>query len=291
LADLRELRAFVAVAEELSFTRAAERLNLSQQTVSETVRGLERELGVELLERTTREVRVTAAGRALLEDGSEAIARADAAFAAARAVGGGQAGTLRVGVTPAIGPQDRDDLVRGLRAEHPELSVSLRELRPGELRRSLRAREVDVAVNRASGAEDGDVESVELRPSRIDVFVPAGHALAGRESAELADFDGERLLTPSAPGTPYTDLLISRFADGGANVTPVEAKVTGGSVQLTELDRVEAIAAMPAGTPTPPGVAALRVEGFTLPLRLLWPTGRPPVWIDRVREAMAPGSM
>lgn len=288
MADLRELRAFAAVAEELSFTRAAERLNLTQQTVSETVRGLERELGVELLERTTREVRVTAAGEALLADGREAIARADAAFDAARAVGGGRAGTLRVGVTPAVGPGDRDDLVRALRAEYPELSVSLRELRPGELRRSLRAHEVDVAVNRASGGDDGDIESVELRPSRIDVFVPAGHPLAGRESAALADFDGERLLTPSASGTPYTDLLVRRFAEGGATVTPVEAKVTGGSVQLTELDRVTAIAAMPFGTPVPPGVAVIRVDGFTLPMRLLWPAGRPPVWIDRVREAMAP---
>jgi DNA-binding transcriptional LysR family regulator len=288
LADLRELRAFVAVAEELSFTRAAERLNLSQQTVSETVRTLERELGVELLERTTREVRITAAGQALLDDGREAIVRADAAFDAARAVGGGRAGTLRVGVTPAVGPADRDDLVRALRSEHPELSVSLRELRPGELRRSLRAREVDVAVNRASGVDDGGIESVALRPSRIDVFVPADHRLAGQESAELADFDGERLLTPSAPGTPYTDLVVARFAAGGASVTPVEAKVTGGSVQLTELDRVGAIAAMPFGTPAPPGVTALKVEGFTLPLHLLWPAGRPPAWLGRVREAMAP---
>jgi DNA-binding transcriptional LysR family regulator len=159
LADLRELRALVAVAEELSFTRAAERLDLSQQTVSETVRGLERELGVELLERTTREVRVTDAGKALLAEGRQALLLADTAFEAARAVGTGQAGTLRIGVTPAIGPEDRHDLVRALRPDHPDLSVSLRELRPGEFRRALGAHEVDLVLNRATGGDDDAIHT------------------------------------------------------------------------------------------------------------------------------------
>jgi DNA-binding transcriptional LysR family regulator len=286
LADLRELRALVAVAEELSFTRAAERLNLSQQTVSETVRGLERELGVELLERTTREVRVTDAGRALLAEGREALLLADAAFEAARAVGTGEAGTLRVGVTPAIGPEDRHDLVRALRPGHPELSVSLRELRPGEFRRALGAHEVDVVLNRATGGEDADIHAAALRPSRMNVYVKADHRLAAQGHASLGDFDGERILTPSAPGTPYTDLVVRRFAEAGAAVTPVETKVTGGSVQLTELDRRDAIAAMPVATPSPPGVVVLEVDGFTLPFQLLWAAGRPPVWVERIRAAL-----
>jgi DNA-binding transcriptional LysR family regulator len=280
LPDLRELRAFVAVAEQLSFTRAAEALALSQQTVSETVRGLERELGVELLERTTREVRMTDAGEVLLERGREALRVADAAFETARAVGTGKAGTLTIGVTPPIGPGDRDEIVRTLRARHPELSISIRELRPAELRRALREHEVDIALNRASGPADESIDSAELRPSRMDVFVRAGHRLAGRERATLADFDGERLLTPSPPGTPYTDLLIARFADAGATVTPVEGKVTGGSVLLTELDKIDAIVPMPFGSAVPPGVVPIPVEGFTMPLRLLWPAGRPPVWVD-----------
>src|SRR3982751_859397 len=100
--DLRQLRTFVAVAEELNFTRAAERLHLAQQAVSRSVAQLERELGVELLERTTREVALTAAGAALLSDGRDVVASADAAFERASAVGRGTAGTVRIGVTPAV---------------------------------------------------------------------------------------------------------------------------------------------------------------------------------------------
>src|SRR5918997_2063160 len=87
--ELRRLRAFVAVAEELNFTRAAERLHLGQQAVSKSVGQLERELGVELLERTTREVRLTSAGTALLAAGRDALVAADTAFERARAVGRG----------------------------------------------------------------------------------------------------------------------------------------------------------------------------------------------------------
>src|SRR5918911_4249309 len=97
--DLRQLRAFLTVAEQLSFTRAAELLHLTQQTVSKTVQDLERELGVELLERTTREVRLTAAGAALLEAGPAALTAVEGAFARAREVGAGLSGTITVGVT------------------------------------------------------------------------------------------------------------------------------------------------------------------------------------------------
>ena len=138
--ELRHLRTFVAVAEELSFTRAAERLHLGQQAVSKSVAQLERELGVALLERTTHDVRLTAAGEALLGAGRDALASADAAFALAQEVGGGLTGTVRVGVSPAVGVADREELVRVLRDGAPGLSVSIREVRPAEMGPLLRAR-------------------------------------------------------------------------------------------------------------------------------------------------------
>jgi DNA-binding transcriptional LysR family regulator len=122
--ELRHLRAFVAVAEELNFTRAAERLHLGQQAVSKSVGQLEGELGVRLLVRTTREVRLTPAGEALLEDGRRALAAADAAFARARDVGGDVSGTVRVGVSPAVSPAEREEVGRALREGAPGLSVS-----------------------------------------------------------------------------------------------------------------------------------------------------------------------
>lgn len=286
MADLRELRVFVAVAEHLSFTRAAEHLGISQQTVSKTVRELERELGVELLERTTREVRLAPAGAALLDPGRAALAQAATAFDAARAVGAGHAGLVRVGVTPAVGPQDRLDVVRVLR-RGSDRSVTLRDLRPGDLHLSLRDHDVDVALACVNGISGAWVDRAELRPTQMDVHVLAGHPLAATGVARLADFDGERLLTASAPGTPYTDLLLSRFAQAGARVTHVEARVTGGAQLLTELDATEAIAAMPAGTQPPQGVCRVAVPGFTMPLTLLWPVGRPTAAVLRLREQLA----
>jgi Bacterial regulatory helix-turn-helix protein, lysR family len=121
LPDLRQLRTFVAVAQERNFTRAAQQLHLAQQAVSKSVAQLERELGVELLERTTREVRLTPAGRALRADGVALLRDADAAFARAREVGRGLSGTLRVGVSPALGPPVRDAIVAALRDGAPDL--------------------------------------------------------------------------------------------------------------------------------------------------------------------------
>jgi len=95
-----------AVAEERNFTHAARRLHLAQQAVSKTVAQLEAELGVPLLERTTRDVRLTAGGAALLRSGRALLAAAEDAFSEAQHVGHGRAGTVRVGVSPAVGPAD-----------------------------------------------------------------------------------------------------------------------------------------------------------------------------------------
>ena len=285
--DLRQLRVFVAVAEQLSFTQAAELLHLSQQAVSKTIRDLERELGVELLERTTREVRATAAGGALIEPAKETLRQADAAFDAVRAVGRGELGTIRLGVTPAIGPDDRLDAVRALRHEAPDTSVSLRDLRPGDLHRSLRAREVDVVLARVSGTDDSSLHYADLRPSPMRIYVPASHRLATATCVRLEQFDGERLLTPSAPGTPFTEMLVDHFVRAGARVSPVEAHVTGGAALLLELAAVDAIAVMPAGTTPPEDIIGLAVENFELPLVMLWPAGLPSNAVARLRKLMA----
>ena len=284
--ELRHLRVFAAVAEQLSFTRAAELLHMTQQTVSRTVGELERELGVTLLERTTREVHLTPAGEALLADGAEAVRVADAAFARAREVGTGELGRVRVGFSPAIGPLDRDDVVRALRPPGSNVSVALHEVRPGELRPLLRSHELDVALVRASGARDETLHSATLRPTPMVLCVPAAHRLAARSTVTLADLDGERLLVASARGSAYTDLLAEAAEAAGAQVTLVEARVTGGAALLTELAELGAVALMPAGTPPRDGIAVIDVTGFTVPLVLLWPAGRPSAAVARVRRAL-----
>jgi len=284
--DLRELRTFVAVAEERNFTRAAERLHLAQQAVSKSVGRLERELGVELLERTTREVRLTAAGAALLESGREALGAADAAFARAREVGRGLAGTVRIGVSPAVGQAVLEDIAAVLRDGAPDLAISLLEVRPGDVGRLLRDRELDLVVARTSLHGPG-ADSAALRPTPAVLAVPAGHPLAGADAVRLAELDGERLLTWSPPGTPYTDLLVSRLAAAGARVEPVESRITG-SAGLAELAERNAVALMPEGWPGRADVVLLALaDEVTLPLVVLWPTGAPSPAVRRLRARMA----
>jgi DNA-binding transcriptional LysR family regulator len=94
--ELRDLRYFVAVAEELNFSRAARRLQMAQPPLSVAIRQLEQEIGASLFVRTSREVKLTEAGETLLVGARRTLAEADAAVAAARRVGSGEAGTLRV---------------------------------------------------------------------------------------------------------------------------------------------------------------------------------------------------
>jgi DNA-binding transcriptional LysR family regulator len=285
MAELRQLRAFVAVAEELNFTRAAERLHLGQQAVSKSVGQLERELGVALLQRTTREVRLTSAGDALLQSGRDALAAADAAFDRARAVGRGLGGTVRVGVTPAIGPATREEVALVLRDDAPGLSVSFHEVRPGEVSQLLRERAVDLVLARTS-RDAPDVDSASLRPSPVELFVPAGHRLASATSARLAELDGERLLTWSAPGTPYTDLLLTRLRAAGARVEPVQSPITGGG-EPPDLTDTGAVALMPAGWPAGERNARMTIEDdISLPLLVLWPAGLPSPAVHRLRAGM-----
>ncbi len=283
--DLRQLRAFVAVAEEQNFTRAASVLHLAQQAVSRSVAQLERELGVELLERTTREVRLTPAGAALLADGRELLAAADAAFARARQVGHGLSGTVRVGVSPAVGPRDGERAVAALRAGAAGLAVSLLEIRPRDAERALRDREVDLVLTRTARTGPA-VDSAALRPSPAVLAVPGDHRIAGRDDVALAELDGERLLTWSPPGTPYTDLLVSRLAAAGATVDVVEARITG-SAGLTELAERGAVALVPEGWPPAGGIVQVPLrDEVTLPLLVLWPAGSVPPAVRRLRDGM-----
>lgn len=284
--ELRHLRAFVAVAEELNFTRAAERLHLVQQAVSRAVAQLERELGVTLLERTTHEVKLTKAGATLLASGREALAAVDAALDQAQAIGRGLAGTINVGITPAVGARVRGDIARVLRDGAPETRVSLREVRPSEIASLLRERALDLAVVRTSPASP-EIESAALPPTPAALHVPAGHRLAHGEPARLSQLDGERLVTWNAPGTPFTDLLVTRLAAAGARIHPVQSLVLGGG-EPPDLSGQDAVALLPEGWPV--GHDAVLVplaEAVDLPLLLLWPTGAPSPAVTRVRHGLA----
>ncbi len=279
--ELRHLRAFAAVARARNFTRAAERLHMAQQAVSKSVRQLEHELGVTLLERTTREVRLTEAGRGLAEDAEAIIAAADAAFARASAAGEGLSGAITIGVTPPVGSWVVGLVVRRLRRAAPDLSVAVRDLRPAEVRPALAERRVDVVLART--VRDGQgLEVTELPPTPAVLVVPVNHPLAAEASVNLAALDGERLLTWSAPDTPYSALLVALCARAGATVTPAESAVTGAAA-FSELTRLGAVAVVPAGPTTDAETTAVALRGdVALPLVAVRPAGRPSPAVARM---------
>ncbi len=270
--ELRHLRVFLAVARERNFTRAAEHLHLAQQAVSKSVAQLARVLGVQLLERTSRDVRPTAAGEALLADAETVLVAADAAFARARDLGRGLAGTLTIGMSVAVGPGVLDGALAALRRDAPALSIALRDVRPREVAPLLADRSVDVVLARSTQPQPG-IEVIELPPTPAALAVPEGHRLAGRDAIDLVEIDGERLLTWSPLGSPYTDLLVERCRRAGAAVTPVESAVTGGT-GLVELAALDSVALVPAPSPPVPGTARIALTGdVTLPLVAVRPAG------------------
>ncbi|MER6495011.1 MULTISPECIES: LysR family transcriptional regulator [Streptomyces] len=207
---LRDLRYFLAVAEDLHFTRAADRLYVSQPALSKQIRSLERQLGVELFRRDRHGVRLTEAGEALLPHARQVLqawAAADTAMASARAAG---RGTLVVGMSTSPG---RGGLLPAIRsrftAAHPEAVVRLRQMGWQDPSAGLTDGETEVAF---VWLPLPDPERYAWTPvaeeSRL-VALPAGHPLASRESIDFADLADEPFLALPASAGPLRDFWLA----------------------------------------------------------------------------------
>lgn len=191
---LRQLRALAALAETGSFRRAAERLGVTQPSLSAQVQGLEAAIGCRLVERGRR-------GAMLTPEGREADARArevlDAVGALAEAVSGAAGGTLRLGVTPTVGPYLLPRAVAELRARAPETRLSIREAPTRSLGRELSEGMHDVIVTQLPVAE-GDLASEELFRERLMLILPRDHPLARRERIRREDLCGLEVISLDA---------------------------------------------------------------------------------------------
>jgi DNA-binding transcriptional LysR family regulator len=211
--DLRQLRYFVAVAEELHFSRAAVRLNLAQSALSSQVRALEREVGGPLLVRSTRRVELTPAGEALLRDATEILAAADGALDRARALARGEAGALVIGsMGPAPGGLLAPLLAR-VSARYPRLRVEVRALDFTEIVESVRGRHVDIAFVYLP-LDEPDLELTPLISEPRVVVLPRGHRLARRKRLRPRDLRDETfIMQPQEVPEIWRDhwLLVDEF--------------------------------------------------------------------------------
>jgi DNA-binding transcriptional LysR family regulator len=207
--ELRHLRYFVAVAEELHFHRAAERLHISQPPLSQQIRALERELGVTLLERNRRRVGLTPAGSAFLEDARAILEATERAADTARRVAAGELGSLRIGfVGSATFSPTLPALLREFRDRFPDVDLRLRELQTTEQLAGLSAGRIDVGA---------DLEQLVILREQLVVAVPDTHQLAQNRELRAADLRGETfviLRRREAPGLFASLASVMRGAGG-----------------------------------------------------------------------------
>lgn len=216
--ELRHLRYFVAVADGLNFTKAAQRLRVAQPGLSRQIRDLEDELGVPLLVRGSRSAKLTEAGAAFLLEARTILEKAQEAVKLARAVARGERGEIRVGYAPTL---NVELLPRALHTFHnaaPDLQVKLHDLSSHEMLRGLSEGRLDLSlVARPSERALGRLTFELLREYPVVVALPLRHRLARARRVALHELIGEPLVAYSRAEYPeYHATLGALFAKGGA---------------------------------------------------------------------------
>jgi DNA-binding transcriptional LysR family regulator len=202
--ELRHLRYFLAVAEELNFSRAAERLHIAQPALSAQIRALEKQVGTELFHRTTRKVELTPAGQLLLPDAREIVSRADEALAKLDALARGQGGSLRVGFVAHAAGETGNEILRRLHGELPALDVELVESSTLEgSQQAVVDRETDAAFVWLPILHE-ELNSEHVAFERKLVAMHPEHRLAAKRAVEPDDLVDEPIITPWDRYSPET---------------------------------------------------------------------------------------
>jgi DNA-binding transcriptional LysR family regulator len=191
--ELRHLRYFVAVAEELNFSRAARRLRMAQPPLSVAIRQLEQEIGVALFVRTSHEVRLTEAGVVFLEGARRTLAAAEAAVASAQRAGAGELGRLAIGYSWSARFEILPVLGRAFAARRPAVSMVAEEMWNGHMPDRLRSGSIDVAVALCPELSS-ELLYERIRSEPIVALLPDSHPLASSASLELASLADEEFL-------------------------------------------------------------------------------------------------
>jgi DNA-binding transcriptional LysR family regulator len=251
------LRAFVAVAEEQSFTRAAARLHVAQQALSTTVRRLERELGARLFERTTRAVRLTPAGDAMLDSARRALGELARGIGEARRLERRGRGALCVGVMAGAALELTDPILAAFAKALPDVELALDPHLYDDPSAGLRAGTSDVALLRPPL----DARGLELRRLFAEPRVAAlssRHPLARRAELSLADLHGTTVVRPASP-----DPVWNEFWTAGCPQT-IDARTLEAALELLGARRAVAISAAGWARFYPrPGVRSLPVAGLS----------------------------
>jgi DNA-binding transcriptional LysR family regulator len=273
--ELRHLRYFVAVAEELSFTRAAHALHVAQSAVSAQVQDLEAEVGVRLFQRSSRQVRLTQAGRVFLEGAQRILPMIDETIRYARKVGQAGHGSLAVGFSGSQSHEWMPQILKRFRQVYPGIEVKLVEMVPAEQLEALQARKLDVGFIGAMEEKAPPGLCLEcIAEERPLVGVPSDHAIAQRPSVHLSELRNEAFIFTSRENSPHFRKWLTRLFEQAGFVPRVVQEVDRARTGVQYVAAgfglsifAEHISRLPA-----PGVTFLPLQGTRLKIRygLAW---------------------
>jgi DNA-binding transcriptional LysR family regulator len=289
LMELRQLEVFVAVAEELHFGRAGERLHIGQSAVSQTLRRLERDLGEKLIERTSRVVALTPAGEILLTESRELLRSAARARQSIQYVRSGARGEIRIAAVSTAWSGIMPKVLGHMRRVHPEIGLHVAELGTSDQIRSISDGLLHVGLVRSDHLPNGLVAARTLDES-LSVALPAAHPLASAATVELASLSGEGFVSfPRSLAPEHFDMLMS--ACQGVGFSPWTAyECLGHQAQLGVVSAGLGVALTtePLAGLKMDGVVFRRVVAPEVPLRLnvVWSRGSTSALVRTVVEAV-----
>ncbi|HTX12747.1 MAG TPA: LysR family transcriptional regulator [Solirubrobacteraceae bacterium] len=250
--ELRQLRYLVALADEQHFTRAAAREHIAQPALSQQIRRLEQEVGLALVERTTRRVTVTEAGRALVARARRILAEVDAATAEMQAFTGVRSGHVMVGTMHTMGPVDVSLALAVFHQRHPGVELTVREESSEELAEMLRDDVLDLAfLSVTERMESHGLRLHQLVLEELVVILPHEHSLAGHRTVRMADLAQEQFIS-FREGARLRELL--EFAGRTAGFEPEVRLESNESERIRRLvARQMGVAILPRSDAEQPG--------------------------------------
>ncbi|MDP3753161.1 MAG: LysR substrate-binding domain-containing protein [Polaromonas sp.] len=212
--ELRQIRYFTVVADELSFTRAARRLHVSQPPLSFQIASLEAELGARLFNRTSRSVALSEAGKAFLPHAQAVLARLEEARGQVRRVASGLQGRVQVGLAGShfLGPFPK--FIQQFRLQRPAVEIVLHEMKPSDHLQALRDGRLDLCVSR-NPLEDAQISAGLLWRDPVVVALPPGHRLAARSRLRLAALKDEEFVFLRLDSSPFAARLFEACVQAG----------------------------------------------------------------------------
>ena len=222
--DLKQLKYFLAVAEEKSFSRAAERLHISQPPLSQQIMKLESELGVKLFARTTRTFELTVAGKALMSEAADLLGRMRMTIDTIRQIDRGEVGRLRVGIVGSAMWGPIPSLLEEFQTKFPRVTWTLHEMGPTQQYEALRAKQVDVGFWREPKLDEDVLKSDNLRQElcfreNVCVAINEHHPLAKQDAIELIDIAEEPMLTLALDRSSFPRYLVQCCVKAGFQPT------------------------------------------------------------------------